>query len=298
MALRGQRAESLCRGVVGLGGGVDHQVQLQNTGVQQHLIHGEHLLHRHAVLDGGDAVGGVLLLGPGIGGQQLVRRGGGQLLQIGEEGVLLQISCKASILYPNFPSRWYRGFRGDPQGGQGGGVHQPHVPRLVVDHQRVSGGHGVQLLQGRVCQTGHSVVVIVPGGHPGAGGGGGLRKETADPLCDLLHGTGPLQRDLETGGGHLGEVAVWVDEAGQQGGPFQIHPSVGVHGLQPVQTARGQNVSTLHQHRLDVQRVGHGKDGAAEIKSFHLKSPHCSSGPAIGRRPGHRMGNDGCQTAY
>ena len=130
------------------------------------MIEGEELDGHHALLGGGDAVGGVGVLGPGKGLLQLVKPGHGGPAQIVHKGVFLRISGEGPVLPAKTASLRIGGAPCEEQLVEGGGVEYPHVPRGVLDDHRVVGCGFVQQLLCGVGVFGEVVVVVALAEHP------------------------------------------------------------------------------------------------------------------------------------
>ena len=256
--------------------GVGHQIQLQQLPAQQHVIQRQQLPDDHTVLDGGDAVGSVDVLGLGVCLEQLLRRRHGDFLQVGNESVFFQISGEFAVLGFNPSALRGLGLGGNVQGFQGQTIQKAHMSGLVVDDQRIFGGEAVQLFQRREGRG----FVIVPGGDPLAGGRLILFQELPNPAVHFLHCVCPVQRNLQLGAGHLGEMAVGVDKSGHQGSPVKIHLfAAACQGPHVRFRTQRQDFVILRNQGLGILIFLHGQDAAAIKQCFHnlhLTSLVCS----------------------
>ena len=117
-APQGQAAgfrQDLGKPVIVLGSGVGHRIPFQPGLFLQGLVNGQQFFHHHAVLEGGDAMTEVDLLGLLISPEQLIQRRQGDPPQGRNEGVFLQVAGEPAPFPADFSPLRVRGVRGNGQ---------------------------------------------------------------------------------------------------------------------------------------------------------------------------------------
>ena len=127
---------------------------------------------------------------------------------------------------------------------EGGGVEHPHMSRGVLDDHRVVGSGLVQQFTGGVGVLGEVVVVVALAEHPLPGGDVVVPDEGGHRLLQLGEVPHLPQGHLQQAVGGGGQVAVGINESGQQGVPLQVYfgGSGGVAGI----GAQGDNTPIFH----------------------------------------------------
>ena len=224
--------------------GIAHHVQGQGVLGQQPLIEGEEFRGHHALLGGGDAVGGVGVLGPGEGVFQLVKPGHGGLTEVVHKGVFLRVPGEFPTVSAKGAPFRVGGAPREEQLVEGGGVEHPHMSRGVLDDHWVVGGGLVQQFTGGVGVLGEVVVVIALAEHPLSRGDVVVPDESGHRLLQLGEVAHFPQGHLQQAVGGGGQVAVGVHKSGQQGVPLQVHfgGSGGIEGI----GAQGHNTPIFH----------------------------------------------------
>ena len=160
------------------------------------------------------------------------------------------------------------GVGGDAGRLQGGGVGRPQMPRDVGQHDAVAGRGPIKIVARGVAALGQQRVVVAAPEHHPAGGNAAL----GDPRPDLAHETVDaghvahrrrVQRQGVEPAPHREEMAVGVDEAGQQRAAAQIDDARLFPAPRQDRIARPRrgDDAVPHRHRLDggLIRV-HGDD--------------------------------------
>ncbi len=257
---------------IGIGHHVGHQLALARG-----QLGDAHLVGRGAaILDGGVAVADVqLLAGIEHGHRLLGRQVREQARERGEEGVFLEhaVGFAAALAPADDPAIGRAAGRADAGGGQRGAVEYAHVARLVDGHHRQVARHRVQVIAvGVAAFLQLRVVVAEAQQHAELARQVGVAAELAQGVLQVGDaGVGPVRRRQQVGAQGLhadgADMAVGVDEAGQQRGAAQV-----VHA--GVRAAIAQDgVLAAHRHDAavpdrDGARRGRvridGDDGAAE----------------------------------
>ena len=237
--------------------------------LQQLVVEGRQLPGEHALLNGGNAPGGVLLLGRGEGLQKFGCVAHGSPAQQGQKGVLLHVAGEPPLPVPLHDAAvGAGGVLPHTQLLQSQGVKDPHVPGGMLDNRGILRAGPVQGPAVGRRALGQVVLVIARPHDPRSGLGAAVPDKVRHALADLLLGDALPQRGLKQGVGTGGQVAVGVHKGGHQAPPLQIHLS-GVRARQGpglLQLSHVEDVLPLGHQGLGVQWLLHRENGAAVIK--------------------------------
>ena len=269
-------------------GDVGVHIQIQEPPPQNLPVHRGHYRLEQALLGGGDAVGGVLLLGPLKGPQHVLQALHGNPAQQVQEGVLLPPAGERPLPVPLQAAVPVQ----RPQPLQGQGVEHPRVAGGVLDDHRIVGTGPVQAeaVGGRPLRQG--ILVVAGALDPLPGLNPPLLNMPAQPVRDLSP-TGALpQGHLEAGVGAGQQVAVGVQKGGQEGPSLQVHPS-GPGTGQPLRLLPvphiGDPSAPLHQG-LGILGLLQGHNGPAKVKGGLHGSASCFICPDCITVPVYKQG--------
>ena len=270
MVIVGELGQQGFRILVGVKACKQLHIHMKHILFQEKPIHGKHGLSHHAVLNGGDAVGGVLLLSILKGFQKLIRGSHGNLLHDGEEGVFLHIAGELSIDLFDHTAFRYRSIHRNFSQFQGLGVKKTHMAGFMMDNQRILRCKAIQLRKRGIFYIRHPIIIIVSCHHPLTGRNLIFLNKGLDSGLNFLWAGTAVQTCLQHGAGHLEKVTVGIYKRRKHGFPLQIAEfTVRCLGFHIRKRAYSQDFSVLCKDCFRIHLVFHGQDIAAVKNRFH-----------------------------
>ena len=230
---------------------------------------------RQALLNRRDAVSEVDALGGEQALHGLVRAGARRACGDLREGRLLEVSVRRAVrIVPDDAACGRGGVPRDAERLQSRRIQNAHVAGSVREQRGVLREHRVEKGGGRVRALGERRRVVAEAHDPRAGRKLPLAAEGLQARGDFIKGLHALQVAQQKRLRERRDVAVPVDEAGEQRVPLQVEAlRLRVGGKQRVGASGFENAAVFLDECLGGFAAGHRADRTVQVNGFHFKFP-------------------------